>query len=358
MTERIAVMGAGAIGGAIGAYLSRGGHDITLIDPWAAHVEKIRKDGLRLTDINGEFTVKPKALHISDVINVIEPFDIIYLSVKSFDTRWATYLVEPFLKPTGFILPAQNSLNDETVASIVGFPRTVGCVPSISVAVYEPGHVIRTDPVNLPSFDVGELHGVITARVQKVVGALQVIGPSLAMTNIWGARWSKLVINCMNNALAGLIGPALSSLNEAQQDLAFTIRVVSGLEVAKVAQALGISLESVAGLPIEEFPRVTSRAEVQEIKRKLIAALASRRLTPEQVQKLGAPGRPSLLQDVIKGRRTEVDFLNGLAVKKGEVVGVPTPMNRAIVELMHQVEAGKVKPDPSNLEKLKPYLSV
>jgi 2-dehydropantoate 2-reductase len=358
MTDRIAVMGAGAIGACIGAYLIREGHDITLIDPWAAHVEKMRQDGLTLTDLNGEFTVKPKALHISDVINIREAFDMVYLAMKSFDTRWATYLIEPFLKPTGFVLPAQNSLNDELVGSIVGFHRTVGCVPSISVGVYEPGHVIRTDPVNLPSFDVGELHGIVTSRVKSVVKALEAIGPSEATTNIWGARWSKLVINCMNNALAGLIGPALSSLNEAQQDLAFTIRVVTGLEVARVAQALGIALESVAGLPIEEFPRVSTSAEVQEIKRKLMAALASRRLTPEQVKKLGAPGRPSLLQDVMKGRHTEVDYLNGLAVKKGKEAGIPTPLNQAIVDLMHQVEAGTVKPDPSNLEKLKPYASV
>ncbi len=357
MTERIAVVGAGAIGAAIGAYLLREGNDITLIDPWAAHVEKMKADGLTLTDLNGEFTVRPKALHISDVINIREPFDIVYLAMKSFDTRWATYLIEPFLKPGGFVLPAQNSLNDELVGSIVGFYRTVGCVPAISVGIYEPGHVIRTDPLTL-AFDVGELHGVITSRVQKVVKALQAVGPSHATANIWGARWSKLVINCMNNALAGLIGPALSSLNEAQQDLAFTVRVVTGLEVARVAHALGIALESVAGLPIEEFPAVRTAEEVREIKSKLVAAMGKWRLTPEQVQKLGAPGRPSLLQDVIKGRRTEVDFLNGLAVRKGEELGMSTPLNRAIVELMHQIEAGKVKPDPSNLEKLKPYLNV
>jgi len=110
--ERIAVLGAGAIGSSIGAYLIRDGHDVILIDQWAAHIEKIRNDGLTLTDLNGEFTVKARAIQLSDVNNLREMFDIVYLSVKSYDTRWSAYLIEPYLKPTGFIIPVQNSLND------------------------------------------------------------------------------------------------------------------------------------------------------------------------------------------------------------------------------------------------------
>lgn len=352
MTKRIAVLGAGAIGASIGAYLLREGHDVTLIDQWAAHVEKMKSDGLKLTDLNGESTVPAKALHLSDVCNLRDQFDVVYLSVKSFDTRWSTYLIEPFLKPTGFILPAQNALNDELVASIVGFNRTVGCVPSISVAVYEPGHVIRTDPM-IGYFTVGELSGLITPRVREVVDSLKVIGPSEATTNIWGVRWEKMVRNCMMNALSGLIGPAVTSLNDKQQDTANLIRVVTGCEVARVAYALGVAVEPIRGIPAQEFAEATTSYNITTLKDKIEVAWRQMRHSPEQTQRLGVPTRPSLLQDVIKGRRTEVDYLNGLVVKKGKEVGVPTPMNQAIVDIMKKLEEGEVKPDPDNLERLK-----
>jgi 2-dehydropantoate 2-reductase len=242
MSKRIAVLGAGGIGGSIGAYLMREGHDVTLIDQWSAHVEKMKSDGLRLTSIEEDFTVPARAFHLSEVSNLREQFDIVYLSVKSYDTRWSAYLIEPSLKPTGFILPAQNALNDELVASIVGFNRTVGCVVTIGAGVYEPGHVVRTDPLTTHAFTVGELSGLITPRAREVADALKALGPSEVTSNIWGARWSKMVVNCMGNALAGLIGPAASSLSEEQQDVAGLIRMVAGCEVVRVAQALGVEV--------------------------------------------------------------------------------------------------------------------
>jgi len=357
MDKRIAVVGAGAIGAAIGAYLIKAGHDITLIDQWAAHIEKIRSDGLKLTDLDGEFTVPARALHLSDVSNLSEQFDIVYLSVKSYDTRWSTYLIEPFLKPTGFILPAQNALNDEPVASIVGFSRTVGCVPHIGAAVYEPGHVIRTDPTTSRSFTVGELSGLITPRVSEIADDLKVSGPNEVTTNIWGARWAKLVVNCMRNTIAGLIGPALSSLTEEQEDTANLIRAATGCEVVRVGLALGVAIEPVWGIPARELAEATTRNSLEVLIDKLEAFARQIETTPEQAQKLGVPSRPSLLQDVMKGRRTEVDYLNGHVVKKGEETGIATPMNRAITDLMKKLERGEIKPDPSHLSQLESHLA-
>ena len=357
MNKRIAVVGAGAIGAAIGAYLIKAGHDITLIDQWAAHIEKIRSDGLKLTDQNGESTVPAKALHLSDVSNLSEQFDIVYLSVKSYDTQWSTYLIEPFLKPMGFILPAQNALNDELVASIVGFSRTVGCVPHIGSAVYEPGPVIRTDPTTSRSFTIGELSGLITPRLLEIADNLKVTGPSELTTNILGERWAKLVVNCMRNTIAGLIGPALSSLTEAQKDTTDLIRAATGCEVVRVGLALGVTIEPVWGIPAQELAETTTRNSLETLKDKLEAHARQIEATPDQAQKVGAPSRPSLLQDVIKGRRTEVDYLNGHVVKKGEKLGIATPMNRAITDLMKKLEKGEIKPGPSYLPQLTAHLA-
>ena len=355
MTERIAVIGAGAIGAVIGAYLIREGYDVTLIDQWSAHVEKIKSQGLKVNDVKGEFTVKAKALHLSDVSHLREPFDIVFLCVKSYDTRWSTYLIEPFLKPTGFILPTQNSLNDEIVGSIVGFNRTIGCIPLVAGEVHDPGYVIRTDPMTTRCFDVGELIGLATTRVQKVVKTLQSVGPTELTTNIWGARWSKLVMNSMGSALAGIIGPAFASLDDRQQETFNLVSVVIGCEAARVGAALGVVLEPMFGLPPHYFTDVIDIGGARALKAKFEEEVR-RHFPPERARRLGVPERPSLLQDVLKGRRTEIDYLNGLVVKKGQEAGVPTPVNQAITELMKEVEEGKVKPSLSNLERLKAYV--
>lgn len=355
MQPKIAVLGAGGIGGSIGAYLLRSGQDVTLIDQWAAHIEAIRRDGLTLTDANGDFTVPAKALHLSEVSGLMEPFDIVFLSVKSYDTVWSTHLIAPHLKPSGFILPAMNALNDEPVAQVVGYSRTVGCVPTISAGVYEPGHLVRTDPLTGHAFTVGELCGIITPRVQWVVEALQVIGPSEATTNIWGARWSKMIWNCMGNALAGLMGPD-AKLTPEEETLRDLISVIAGSEAARIALHLGVVLAPVNGLYLEEFAQATTRCEMEALAAKLAQARSSRRLTPEQARRVRVPGRPSLLQDVIKRRRTEVEYLNGDIVRRGKEMGLPTPMNEAIVSLMLQVERGEVTPGVANLRRLEFYL--
>jgi 2-dehydropantoate 2-reductase len=358
MTKHIAVLGAGAIGASIGAYLIRSGHDITLIDQWAAHIDKIKKDGLKLTDLKETFTVKAKAMQLAELSSTREQFDIVYLSVKSYDTLWSTHFIAPFLKPTGCIMPAQNALNDDLVASVVGYHRTVGCVPSISAGVYDPGHVIRTDPMSTHCFTVGELSGVLTPRVKEAAEALEVIGPSDATNNIWGARWAKLLVNCMGNALSGILGPDTSSMTDGDKEVAALIRTATGCEVVRVGMAMGIVFGPLAtgNVPAEAFAKAKSATQVKALKDRLEKATQARRLTPEQIKHLGVPGRPSLLQDVIKRRRTEVKELNGVIVKYGQEVGVPAPMNEAIVSTMLRIEQGKGKTGPSNLKKLSSYL--
>lgn len=356
MNKRIAVLGIGAVGGTIAASLTKGGYDVTLIDQWASHVEKMRSDGLKLSDANGEFTVPVKAFHLNEVSNFREQFDVVFLSVKSFDTEWSAYLIKPFLKPTGFIVSAQNALNDEVVASVVGFNRTVGCVVYIAAGMYEPGHVTRTDPLTGISFAVGELSGLVTNRVKQVVEALQLVGGSETTTNIWGARWSKLVLNCMTNSLAGIIGPEISSLNEDLKDAAHSIRVVAGSEGVRVANALGVEVEPISGIPAEDFGKAVSPADFLALKNNWAEAMNRRSLAIQSMKKISTPDRPSLLQDLMKRRRTEIDFLNGHVVRKGTEVGVPTPMNQAIVDIIKAIEEGKRDYNPTNLDLLKQHL--
>ena len=249
-----------------------------------------------------------------------------------------------------------NALNDETVARIVGYHRTVGCVTTISAGVYDPGHVVRTDPPEGHAFSIGELSGIVTPRVQWVVDALQVIGPSEPTTNVWGARWSKMVWNCMGNALAGIIGPDTAAMSDDERDLQFLISTMAGCEAARIAVHMGIALEPVLGLSLETFAQASTRQEMEALAQQLAQARANRVLSADQARRVPVPGRPSLLQDVIKRRRTEVQQLNGYIVARGEEMGLPTPMNEAIVEVMLRVERGDLQPGAANLRRLEARL--
>jgi 2-dehydropantoate 2-reductase len=354
MEKHIAVIGVGAIGSTIGAYLTRAGRDLTLIDQWPEHVEVMKRSGIRVSAPNEDFTVRVRALHLCETCNLQEKFDMAFLAVKSYDTLWATHFIAPYLKPTGFVLPAQNGMNDEVVAGVVGFNRTVGCVITFGAGVYDPGRVVRTEPVELDAFCIGELNGLVTPRAREVAELLLPVGPNHMTTNIWGMRWSKMVINCMGNALAGLIGP--SGVDEAYQEVAGIVRMMAGGEVVRVAQAMGVSVEPVFGIEASRFAEATTKSAIRSLQETWKTATSERNLSAEQTRRIGQPGRPSLLQDVMKGRRPEADYLNGYVVRCGREVGVATPVNEAIVDIMKQVERGELKPAPSNLGRFEPLL--
>src|SRR5579875_1370011 len=174
MTKRIAVVGAGAIGGYTGGHLAYNGFDVTLIDPWPAHIEAIRSEGLAIEGITAEefIRVRPKTLHLTEVQSLAKekPIDIAFISVKSYDTEWATLLIRPYLAPSGYVVSLQNCINEERIAAIVGWGRTVGAIAAIlSAELYAPGRIRRTGAKNPPGHEVyrvGEVHGQVTARIE------------------------------------------------------------------------------------------------------------------------------------------------------------------------------------------------
>ena len=341
--EKLAVLGVGAIGSNIGAYLTRAGRDMTLIDMWPAHVEEMQHRGLKVTAQDEEFTVKVKAVHLADVCALHEQFDAVFLSVKSYDSVWAAEFIQPYLKPAGVLVPAQNSINEDWVAPVIGHTRVVGCVVTLGAGLYEPGHVLRTSSPARPSFAVGELNGMLTPRVQELVTVLTPAGPAHATANLWGERWAKLTVNCMANALAGVTG--MNSAEMRANPDAFSITVKIAGEALTVAQTLGVQVEPVGGIPANAYLDAARGVGLEELRARWV----------EGGRNLGA-GRPSLLQDVMKGRRTEVDYLNGYVVRKGREVGVTTPMNEAIVEVTQKIEVGDLKQAPANLELLTKHL--
>ena len=342
--SKIAIMGAGAIGGYFGAFLTRAGEDVTLIDQWPEHVEVMKSRGLRASGSQGDFTVPVKALHLAEAQSIQEPFDIVFIAVKSYDTEWATHFMKRYLKPTGYVVSSQNCMNDELIASIVGYEREVPCVvASIGVAMWEPGHVIRGDPVGRDRghnvFRVGETNGRITPRVEQLASMLECIDAASVTTNIWGERWSKLTLNAMSNPVAGISRLDTQGVTESQGARALRIHIAR--ETVLVGRALNYSIEPMGGFDAETW----ARADEGDVFEELDASLLKPRA--------GSAGRySSMAQDVIKGRHSEIDQMNGFVVRKGQEVGIATPANVAIVAAMHEVDAGRLAADPTNIDRV------
>jgi len=337
MAMRIGIIGAGAIGSVVGGMLTKAGHDVTLIDQWPEHIETMRKSGLRLSGTCGDHTIRVKALHIYEAQAISEPFDAVFISVKSYDTEWATSLGIQYLKkPNGVVVDFQNGINDERVAAIAGRERTLGSVITIGAGMYEPGHAMRTDTGAI-GFKIGELDGKDTERARELAKIMSDVAVTKVTTNLFGERWSKLTVNCMANPLAGLSGLGTAEVRTRPEPRLIAIYV--GGEVVKVGRACGYEVEPIYGIASQRFVDAYEGRGLAEVEAD-VAAEGARR----------GGGRPSLLQDVMRGRRTEIDYLNGYVCEQGRHRGVKTPVNDAIVETVRSYGVGQLKPDPKNLE--------
>ncbi|MFC1893794.1 ketopantoate reductase family protein [Chloroflexota bacterium] len=331
MNRNLAVLGTGAIGSSIGADLTKAGHNVLLIDQWPAHVEAMKAHGLHVTMPGEELHTSVQALHLCELCAKRPQLDIVFLAAKSYDTCWMVEFIKPYLKPDGVLVSTQNGLNDEWIAPVIGHQRDIACTFELSAEVFEPGQVKRRTDHTVTKFIVGELHGRITPRLQEVAQILSAVGKTGVSTNIWGVKWTKLVFNTMT--LGAVTGTSLEEIISKPESLDLCIKLAR--ETVQVGTALGYTLEPITGLTPDNFLDFTDEAF-----KKLLLTFVSG---------VGTKSRSMTTQDILKGRRTESDYINGLVVKKGQEAKVPTPINEAVVSLMRQIEEGKLKPDISNL---------
>jgi 2-dehydropantoate 2-reductase len=341
--KRIVIFGAGAAGSYLGAYMTREGYDVTLLDMWGEHVEAMRKNGLRASGTQDDFTVEVNAHHLSDALQLQGEFDIGFLAMKSYDTEWSAHFLKRLVKDDGVVVSSQNCMNDRLVASIVGYERAVGCImSSITVALWEPGHVTRGGPPGRGRghvvFRVGELHGRITPRVEELADILMCVDDAKATSNLWGERWSKLTTNSSGNpvgAMTGLGGEGVASMPEARR-----IQINICKESCQVALAQNYQVEPIRGLSAETYANADDGEVFEELDAKF------------QPSGGGADWKSSMGQDMEKGRRTEIEFMNGYIVDEGRRVGVPTPVNAAIVQVVQEVQSGQRAPGPENVHRV------
>src|SRR3984893_13369182 len=352
MGRKIAIVGAGAVGGDAGAHMVQAGGDGTLIDPWAEHIEHMRKHGLCVPHAKdvAEFSVPVRALHVTDAQQLAKetPVDIAFVCMKSYDTAWATTLIQQYLAPDGFVVSLQNCMNEETIAGIVGWGKTLGCIASsITVELHAPGQVRRAagkSGTRHTVFRAGEVHGRVTDRAQEVRRLVAYSDSAMVTENLWGERWSKLVTNVMGNGLSACTGMISRDMIKNDAIRHFSTRL--GSEAIRVGQALGYTFDEVSHMDPETIARAGEGDPA-----------ATREIDEHRLAEANRPGggehRPSTGQDMFKGRRTEIQFLNGFVVRKGEEVGIPTPTNAILTDIVARVEKGELQPDPKHITELR-----
>ena len=191
---RVAFLGTGAQGASIGADFVLGGLDVTFIEQWPEHVIAIREHGITVNLPTRTLNAKVPALHLCQVAEIRKPFDVVFLVVKAYDTRWTTQLIEPCLAPDGVVVGLQNGMTHDVIASVVGSKRTIGAVIEIASNMFTPGVTTRQNDHDKSWFALGALDAE-TRQGQDVARLLRHSGTVEVTNDIRSCKWMKLVVN-------------------------------------------------------------------------------------------------------------------------------------------------------------------
>ena len=256
-------------------------------------------------------------------------------------------MIRQYLAPTGYVVSLQNCMNEATIAEIVGWGKVLGCIASnISVGLVEPGHIHRGGLKGGAAHTVyrcGEVTGRITERAQEVLRLVSLADSAKATDNLWGERWSKLVTNSMANGCLGGDRAVRARRWRRTRRYGGSRRGSAARRSASARRSATSSKRSTICRP-KSSPR-PARAIREALGRYEDRLATQRRGSAEQ--------RPSMGQDMAKGRRTEIEFLNGFVVREGEKVGLPARANERLVEIVKKVERGELKQDPRNITELR-----
>ncbi|MCY9198955.1 2-dehydropantoate 2-reductase [Bacillus atrophaeus] len=327
---RIAVLGAGSLGTIVGAYLDAGGMDVELIDTYQAHVDALNHKGAKVIGTT-DFQAKVKAITPE---NKSGKYDLVLLLTKQLYNDSVLQELLPFLGADSIVCSLQNGIPEEKVASIVGRERTIAGSVEFGATFIEPGvSCLTTEYTHFKkyAFQIGELNGEITERIQRIKSILDLVGGTHISDNLVGTKWSKLLIN---NAFSGLS----AALNGKYGDILDNeIGIVSAVHIAdetiKVGHANGVTFAKMGGLDIESL-ELTSENDLPDRIQTFRAAMESSRLL-----------KASMLQDIEKKRKTEIDYINGVVPRLAEGTGISTPYNDIVVKLVKTAEQYQTFPN-------------
>ena len=335
---QVTICGAGAIGGYTGASLARAGHDVLLVDTAHAHVAAINAHGLTI-EAPGTGTpdwsvrvpaVTPAALR--------GPRELVFLSVKSQHTVTALDTVVPHLAPTGIIVALQNGLNEELISARIGAARTIGCLVNLGADWQAPGRVQWGGP---GAIVLGELDGAVTPRLTMLAQLLEAAGETKITQNIWGAKWSKHVYGALLFATALVDATVYEVVERSKAVQRMLVALVS--EGMAVAEGSGVRLEA-----FDEYDPALYRRALAGDDGALAAAMA----LVAHHYRTRAKTKTGVWRDLaVRKRKTEASFFD-ITLAKGEKLGLPLPLTRTMLALIHDIENGRRSMAWENLDAL------
>jgi len=320
------------MGTIIGALLTRGGEDVLLVDVNEPHVKALNEKGARITG-HMELTVPVKAI-TPDAMQ--GPYDLVIYLVKTTHDEQALPEILPHLGEESAVITLQNGVPEERVAAVVGRERTLGGAIGWGATLLEPGVSELTSEVEAMTYDIGELDGSVTERLQRVKALLDKAGKAEITTNLAGIRWTKLMANVSFSGLGAALNCTYGEILDNEKALIAATTII--VETIKTAQALGITMEPMQGVAPGVLIDIIRESEEN--------ALNVIRMVWGRHRDLVA----SMLQDLRKGLRCEVDTLNGYLSEKSAQAGVPTPVNDKVTEIIRGIQEGRYPLSFDNLE--------
>jgi 2-dehydropantoate 2-reductase len=333
ITRRIAFVGTGANGASIAADLTRAGLDVTLIEQWPDHVAAMRANGLTVRMPDRTENTAVRAYDLYEVATLREPFDIVFIVMKAYDTRWACELIKPLVKPDGLVVGLQNGMSVDDIADVMGPERAVGAVIEVASNMWEPGICNRETPPEEAWFAIGGIHPAVIGREHEVAEVLRHAGTVEVSDDIRSSKWGKLIVNAAELVPSAILDLELAKAIQVPGMYEFMLRC--GTEAARTAVDTGVALRPIFGMTDANLddPEVFAEQLFEQVLRRFSSPTT----------------RTTSLQDWMKGRRNEVHEINGLVVDEQRRLGGSAPANERVVELARRIEAGELERSPENI---------
>lgn len=332
---RIGIYGCGAMGTVLGAFLSRQGLNVELIDVYEEHVNQLNRNGATLVGFEN-WTTSVKAILPSEMEGI---YDLIILFCKQTANKEAFKIIKQHINNESSILTLQNGYPEPSLIEVFGEEQTLGGTVLWGATFVGPGVSEVTEPLNEKNelFEIGTISGKINQRVKMAANILEKMGSTQITENLIASRWTKLVANSSMSGMSAALGCTFGDIlkNEEAMKLIGRIGVESGL----VCKAAGEYFASLFGTDIDNILKNGDQNSWI-------------RFVESVYKKMGA-AKASMLQDLEKGKKTEVDMINGYICKLGREHKIATPVNDSIVEIVHGIETRKYSLSIDNLRLFK-----
>jgi len=329
---RCAIYGAGSLGTVLGAYMTKNGVPVELVNRNKAHVAAMREKGAHISG-TVEMTVPVNAITPDEMSG---KYDVILLMTKQLHNPEVVAFLKPFLADEGVIVTLQNGIPEPGIAEIIGANRTMGCTVEWGAMLEGPGECVLTSEPDSLSFHMGKMDGITDAQFKMVKDLLEKMCPVHFEENLIGARWSKLLINATFSGLGTVVGGCFGDVSENKDAQKVAVRCMK--ECIDVGHAAGAEFVPVQGKDITKLFYYTN-----PLKR------AFAQLLVPIAMKKHRDIVPSMLQDIRNNKPCEVDAINGVVCEWGRKCGVPTPVNDRIVEVIKKEQSGELKLDKANI---------